>query len=54
MNIYTHEIAKMFNVSLDVALKIQTEMECNAFDFSEATDNQFKREAKLAQKAIMA
>ena len=36
MNIYTREIAKILEISLDDALRIQDEMECNGFDFSEA------------------
>lgn len=52
MNYYTREIAKILNVSLEVAEQVQYEMECNDFDFSEATDRAFKREAKLAYSMI--
>ena len=53
MNIYTHEIAKILNVSTEVALAVQHEMECNQFDFSEATERQFRQAVKLAQKELM-
>lgn len=54
MNYYTREIAKILNVSLEEARKVQDEMECNGFDFSEATDRQFKREAKYCYETITA
>lgn len=47
MNYYTREIAKILNVSLEEARKVQDEMECNGFDFSEASDRTFKRDVKL-------
>lgn len=46
MNMYTKQIAKLLNVSIDVALKVQEEMECNGFDFSEASARTFNREVK--------
>lgn len=49
MNIYTHEISKILNISIEDALKVQNEMECSGFDFSEASDRAFKREANAAQ-----
>lgn len=52
MNIYTRQIAALLNVDLDTALRVQDEMECNGFDFSEATDRQFKREAKYCYETI--
>lgn len=52
MNIYTREIAKILNVSLEVAEQVQYEMECNDFDFSEATDREFKEEATFAYSLI--
>lgn len=52
MNIYTHEIAKLLKISLEEALKVQHQMECNGFDFSESTKAQFKREAKYSAQEI--
>ena len=52
MNIYTREIAKILEISLDDALRIQDEMECNGFDFSEATQTQFIREIKYQRSAL--
>ena len=46
MNKVTTQIIELLNVTLDIALKIQHEMECNGFDFSECTNNQFKKEIK--------
>lgn len=54
MNFYTKEIANLLNISLEMALKVQDEMECNGFDFSEATDRQFNREAKMCFAVINA
>lgn len=52
MNIYTREIAKILEISFNDALRIQNEMECNGFDFSEATTSQFMREIKYQCKAL--
>jgi len=52
MNYYTREIAKLLEISLEDALRIQDEMECNGFDFSEATQNQFMREIKYQRQAL--
>ena len=54
MNIYTRQIATLLNIDLDTALRVQYEMECNDFDFREATDRQFKREAKSCYETINA
>lgn len=54
MNIYTRQIAALLNIDLETARRVQDEMECNDFDFSEATDRQFKREAKLCYETITA
>jgi DNA-binding transcriptional regulator YhcF (GntR family) len=54
MNIYTRQIAALLNIDLNTALRVQNEMECNGFDFSEATDRQFKREAKFCYETINA
>lgn len=55
MNIYTHDIAKILNISLDEALKVQNFIEewFDDFRFSSATDAQFKRAVREAQ-AMMA
>jgi hypothetical protein len=52
MNIYTHDIAALLKVSLEVAREVQSMMEMNDFDFSEASTSQFKREAKLCYKEL--
>ena len=52
MNFYTREIAKILEISLEDALRIQDEMKCNGFDFSEATTNQFMREIKYQRTAL--
>lgn len=54
MNIYTRQIAALLNIDVETAVKVQYEMECNGFDFSEATDRQFKREAKFCYEMITA
>lgn len=54
MNIYTRQIAALLNIDLETALRVQEEMECNDFDFSEATDRQFKREAMFCYETITA
>lgn len=48
MNMYTKSIMSLFNVSVEVAKTIQFQMECSDFDFSEATNKQFKQEAEFA------
>jgi len=48
MNMYTREIAALLNISLEEAVKVQDEMECNGIDYSECTKAEFKREAKFA------
>ena len=52
MNKVTRDIAEMLEISLDDALRIQDEMECNGFDFSECTANQFMREIKYQRTAL--
>ena len=52
MNYYTREIAKFLDISIEDALRIQDEMECNGFDFSESTTNQFIREIKYQRNAL--
>jgi len=52
MNYYTREIAKFLDISLEDALRIQDEMECNGFDFSESTTTQFIREIKYQRNAL--
>ena len=52
MNMYTKAIISLFNVSEEVAKTIQFQMECSDFDFSEATDKQFKQEAEFAMMDI--
>lgn len=52
MNYYTREIAKILEISIEDARRIQDEMECNGFDFSEATTNQFMREIKYQRQVL--
>lgn len=52
MNYYTREIAKFLDISIEDALRIQDEMECNGFDFSESTTTQFIREIKYQRNAL--
>jgi hypothetical protein len=52
MNQVTRDIAAILEISLDDAVRIQYEMECNGFDFSEATTNQFMREIKYQRTAL--
>ena len=52
MNMYTREIAKILNISLEDAVKVQDEMECNGIDYSECTKAEFKREAKYAYSTL--
>ena len=52
MNIHTRDIATLLSISLEDAERVQYEMECNDFDFSEATDSQFKREALFCYSMI--
>jgi len=54
MNLYTRQIAELLSISLEDARRVQDEMECNDFDFSEATDRQFDREAKMCFAVISA
>ena len=52
MNTVTHDIATYLKIALEVALKVQDAMECDGFDFSEASDRTFKREAKYQYSLI--
>jgi len=54
MNGTTKEIAALLKVSIEVAMKVQREMENSGFDFSEATQRQFNREAKLSFEVVKA
>lgn len=54
MNIYTFAIAQLLKVSDELALRIQKEMEMTSFDFSESSDSQLKREAKLTLRMMEA
>ena len=53
MNAYTKEIAKLLKISLDQALKVQYQMECNGVDFSECSTREFNKEAKSAYAEII-
>jgi hypothetical protein len=46
MNVVTRDIAAKLKIDLEVSLKIQDAMECDGFDFSEATYRAIFKEAK--------
>lgn len=52
MNKVTRDIAELLKISLDTALKVQRQMECNGVDFSECSKAAFKKEAKSALSTI--
>ena len=53
MNIVTREIAEGLKISLDDALRVQNEMECDGFDFSECSTRQLVSTAKRIYKDIL-
>ena len=48
MRLYIKQIIEAINVTEEVAKKIEFQMECSGFDFSEATNEEFAKEAKWA------
>lgn len=54
MNLITREIAEMLKINLEEALRVQTMLECEAFDFSECSTATLKRNAKRIWKELMA
>ena len=46
MNIVTREIAEGLQISLEQALQLQEQMECDGFDFSECSTRQLISTAK--------
>ena len=46
MNIHGRQIAKLLSVSDIVAERVQYEMACGGFDFSECTQTEFNKEAR--------
>jgi hypothetical protein len=52
MNIYTKEIAALLKITLEQALKVQTQMSFNGLDFSECSTRTFNKEAKIAAQEI--
>lgn len=52
MNYYTRQIAKILDIAIEDARRIQYEMECNGFDFSECTTPQFIREIEYQREAL--
>jgi len=50
--LYINEIRKVLKVSQKLAEQVMYVMECSAFDFSEATATEFKREAQFALAEI--
>jgi hypothetical protein len=53
MNIVTREIAEGLKISLEDALRVQNEMECDGFDFSECSTRQLVSTAKRIYKDIL-
>jgi hypothetical protein len=53
MNIVTREIAEGLQISLEDALRVQTEMECDGFDFSECSTRQLVSTAKRIYKDML-
>lgn len=52
VNYYTRQIAKILDIAIEDARRIQYEMECNGFDFSECTTPQFIREIEYQREAL--
>ena len=50
MNIYTKQIAKLLDISLELAIKVQDKMQ---IDFSECTDREFNQEAKFIYSTML-
>ena len=53
MRLYIKQIIKALNVTEEVAKKIEFQMECSGFDFSEATNEEFAKKAKEAQYELI-
>jgi hypothetical protein len=53
MNIVTREIAEGLKISLEDALRVQEQMECDGFDFSECSTRQLISTAKRIYKDIL-
>jgi hypothetical protein len=54
MNYVTREIAEFLKVTLEVAAKVQYQLECEDFDFSECTTASLKRNVKRIFKEMSA
>lgn len=54
MNYVTHEIAEFLKVTLEIALKVQTQLEMEDFDFSECSTASLKKKAKRVLKEMNA
>jgi len=52
MNSYTTQIASLLKISLELAVKVQYEMECAGINFSECSTRKFNSEAKLAYAIV--
>jgi hypothetical protein len=48
MNYYTKQIMSILDCNQAFARLVQDHMECSAFDFSEATETEFKQEVQYA------
>ena len=49
MNIYTKQIAKLLDIPLELAMRVQDMMQ---IDFSECSTKEFNREARLVYSII--
>ena len=52
MNKVTMDIAKLLGITVEDALQIQDRMENSGFDFSECTNAEFNKEAKITLAAM--
>jgi hypothetical protein len=52
MNHYTRDIMALLKINADTAQQVQDEMCASGFDFSEATQQSFNREAKICFAVI--
>ena len=48
MRLVIKDIIKALNVTEEIAIKVEFQMECTDFDFSQATSQEFLQEAKYA------
>ena len=54
MNYITKEIIKLLKIDIETVVKVQDEMTASGFDFSESSQQAFKREVKICFAVIQA